>query len=140
MHLLSNFYPNPALIDMNAYLYSSVQRPDAAEIDTENPHLLDHRVATRILRLLTNIVELGGEDREISGPEVDNLVESIMPDMLLRVNGTENGVQSPRNSRINYQTLLDNICYSRVSFISTSFHCSLLVVSSVFHLDFRILI
>ena len=115
MHVLSMFYPNSALIDMNRYLYSRVQLPLDPTNNPEDPQLLDHAVATQILRLFVNLVELGGEDRLVTGARVENLVNSIIPDMLVLVHGTENGVQTPRDAHINYETLLDNMRQASVS-------------------------
>ena len=116
MHVLSMFYPNSALIDINRFLYSRVQRPLAVPEGQEDPQLLDHTVATQILRLFTNLIELGGEDRLVTGVEVENLVNSIMPEMLVLVHGTDNGHQTPRDAHINYETLLDNMRQASVSY------------------------
>ena len=117
MHLLSMFFPNAALIDMNWYLFSRVRRPLSSQDPENDPHLLDHDLATRILRLFVNLIELGGEDRVVTGAEVTELVESIMPDMLEVVNSTENGVQSPRDCRIDYESLLENMNQALVRLI-----------------------
>ena len=117
MHVLSMFYPNSALIDMNRYLYSRVQRPLTVPEGQEDPQLLDHTIATQILRLFTNLIELGGEDRLVASVEVENLVNSIMPEMLILVHGTDNGHQTPRDAHINYETLLDNMRQASVSYI-----------------------
>ena len=103
------FYPNSGLIDMNWYLFSRVRRPLLNQEASDDPHLLDHDLATRILRLFVNLIELGGEDRVVSGEEVSALVESIMPNMFQMVNSTDNGIQVPRDSRINYESLLENM-------------------------------
>ena len=138
MHVLSMHYPNSALIDMNRYLYSLVQRPLDVADDSDEPQLLDRTVATQILRLFTNLVELGGENRLVTGVEVENLVNSIMPDMLLLVHGTENGVQAPRDARLNYETLLDNMRHASVSYTVCLYLVFTVIFITVFYLVFRI--
>ena len=111
------FFPNSALIDMNWYLYSRVRRPFHTQDAGPDSQLLDHDLATRILRLFVNLIELGGEDKVVSSTKVTELVDSILPEMLQAVNGTDNGVQAPRDSRINYATLLENMNQALVRFI-----------------------
>ena len=116
LHVLAMFFPNSGLIDMNWYLFSRVRRPFHSTGADPDSQLLDSDLATRILRLFVNLVELGGEDRVVTAVEVTELVESIMPDMMQVVNGTDNGVQAPRDSRIDYASLLENMNHVLVSY------------------------
>lgn len=109
MHVLSNFFPDTALIDMNWYLYGRVRQPLVPQEDATEPHLLDRDLAVKILRIFVNLVELGETDRVITGAEVVALVDSIMPELLLEVNSTPNGVQHPRDTRLDYVALCENI-------------------------------
>ena len=129
MHLLSNFYPDCALIDMNWYLYNRVRQPLQLSESSSEPHLLDRDLAVHILRLFVNLVELGETDRVITGEEVTAVVESIMPEMLAEVNSTPNGVQQPRDFRLNYATLRENLVQVLVSLFNLEllFHFHLLM-------------
>ena len=82
--------------------------------------MLDRDLAVSILRLFCNLIELGESDRIITGEEVSALVESIMPEMLLEVNSTPNGVQRPRDSRLDYVRLRENFTQVLVSIIFNS--------------------
>ena len=102
---------------MNWYLYTRVRHPLDAQDDSEDSHLLDRDLAVRILRLFCNLIELGESDRIITSDEVTALVESIMPDMMQEVNSTPNGVQEPRDSRLDYVALRDNLTQVLVSLL-----------------------
>ena len=102
---------------MNWFLYSRVRQPLSPQDGTDEPHLLDRDLAVQILRLFVNLIELGETDRVITSEEVTTLVESIMPDMLQEVNSTPNGVQRPRDSRLDYVALRANLTQVLVSFL-----------------------
>ena len=114
---------------MNWYLYSRVRQPLSSQDNDDESHLLDRDLAVRILRLFVNLIELGDNDRVITSEEVSTLVESIMPDMFQEVNSTPNGVQRPRDSRINYVALRENLTQVLVSFILfLHHHCHIFLI------------
>ena len=117
---------------MNWHLYSRVRHPLVPAESSEESHLLDRDLAVSILRLFCNLIELGENDRVITGEEVSALVESIMPEMLLEVNSTPNGVQHPRDSRLDYVKLRENLTQVLVSFILSRIQDLLRFITCIF--------